>query len=170
MANNDTEDIDAIQLDLSYVKPAFRAGTGCITAAPYTGAGSSSCALVKAVNNAGNQLYVQGTTYAPNAVLDITLNNAAEQVFRFGIVARSLWVKVTGSFSYAGVVIEVPDDSPGFVFTVYLSVCPPPATSCLPGQGVVPVLRAKVAFVDADPTTPVPGQRQVAVLSWSTPG
>src|SRR5205823_10532982 len=34
---NDTEDIDAIQLDLSYVAPAFRGGTGCVTATPYTG-------------------------------------------------------------------------------------------------------------------------------------
>jgi hypothetical protein len=166
-ARNDTEDVDAIQLDLSYVAPALRAGTGCVTTTPYTGTGSSSCALVTSVNNAGNQFYVQGTTYAPGAVLDVTLNNAAEQIFRFGVVARSVWIKETGSFSYAGVVIEVPDDSPGFVFSVYLTayVCPGAGT-CTPAG--TPVSRAKVAFVDADPATPTPGQRQVVVLSWST--
>ena len=161
-----TERVDTVQLELSYAAPAFRAGSGCIATGPYTGTGSTSCALVTTPNNAGNEFYVQGTTYAPGAVLDITLNNAAEQIFRFGVVARSLWVKETGSFSYTGVVIEVPDDSPGFVFSVYLTVyvCPG-QTTCAPTG--TPVLRTKVAYVDTDPTTPEPGRRQVVVLSWS---
>jgi hypothetical protein len=166
VANNDTEDVDAIQLDLSYVAPAFRAPTGCVTATPYTGTGSTACALVMTVNNSGGQFYVQGTTYAPKAAIDISLNNIAEQVFRFGVIARTLWVKATGSYAYAGAVIEVPDDSPGFVFSVYLTVyvCPGAATC---GTAGAAALRVKVAFVDADPTTPLPGRRQVAVLSWS---
>ncbi|MBC6445675.1 hypothetical protein [Actinokineospora xionganensis] len=162
-------DIDAIQLDLTYVAPAFRAGAGCVTAAPYTGLGNASrCAMVTSDGSPNNQFYVQGTTYAPHAALDITLNNAAEQVFRFGVVSRSLWVKLTGSFFYSGPVIEVPDDSPGFVFSVYLSVylCPSPGPCATSGT---PSLRAKVAFVDADPVTPLPGRRQVSVLSWSNP-
>lgn len=162
------EQLDAMELELTYTAPALRAGSGCVTTGPYTSGGNaSSCALVTSVNNAGNQFYVQGTTYAPNAVLDITLNNAAEQVFRFGVVARSLWVKETGSFSYTGVVIEVPDDSPGFVFGVYLTayVCPKSPT-CAPGG--TPANRARVAFVDGDPATPVPGARQVSVLSWAS--
>jgi hypothetical protein len=169
-ANNDTEDLDAIQLELTYVAPAFRAATGCVTTGPYTGTGSAACAQVTSVNNAGNQFYVQGTTYAPKAVLDITLNNAAEQVFRFGVVARSLWVKLTGSFSYNGVVIEVPDDSPGFAFSVYLTayVCPGTPKDACAATGT-PALRAKVAFVDGDPVNPTAGERQVIVLSWSSP-
>ena len=168
-AKDDTEAIDTIQLELSYVPPAFRAGSGCVTNGPYTGTGSSSCALVTSLNTSGNKFYVQGTTYAPKAVLDITLNNAAEQVFRFGVIARSLWVKLTGSFSYGGPVIEVPDDSPGFVFSTYLTayVCPK-SNTCAPAPGTEAV-RAKVAFVDDDPNTPLPGRRQVVVLSWSTP-
>jgi hypothetical protein len=164
-----TERVDTVQLELSYAAPAFRAGSGCVVTGPYTGTGSGSCALVSTPNNAGNEFYVQGTTYAPGAVVDITLNNAAEQIFRFGVVVRSLWVKETGSFSYVGVVIEVPDDSPGFVFSVYLSVyiCPGQPT-CAPSG--TPMLRTKVAFVDTDPTTPEPGKRQVVVLSWSAPG
>ena len=66
-------------------------------------------------------------------------------------------------------VIEVPDDSPGFVFSVYLLayICPGAGTCTASGTEV---LRAKVAFVDADPVNPTAGQRQVSVLSWSPPG
>lgn len=163
---NDTEDVDAIQLDLTYTPPAFRAGTGCVAATPYTGTGNTACALVSTVTNAGGQLYVQGTTYAPKAAIDITLNNAAEQVFRFGVVARTLSVKLTGSFNYPGVVIEVPDDAPGFVFSVYLTVhvCPGAGTCDTSGAAV---LRVRVAFIDTHPDKPTEGRRQVVVLSWS---
>jgi hypothetical protein len=144
------------------VAPAFRAESGCVTNGPYTGNGNSSCALVSTVNNSGTQFYVQGTTYAPNAVLDITLNNAENQVFRFGLIARSLWVKETGSYTSTVPVIEVPDDSPGFVFSVFLSasVCPGGVPPCT-------VINARVAYVDGSPTSPQPGHRQVSVLSWS---
>jgi hypothetical protein len=163
-----TEQLDAMQLDLTYVAPAMRAENGCVTTGPYTGVGNAAtCAMVTTVNNSGGLFYVQGTTYAPGAALDVTLNNATEQVFRFGVIARSLWVKETGSFAYLGPVIEVPDDSPGFVLSVFLSayVCPKAAT-CAPNSS--PMLTAKVAIVDADPTTPTPGRRQISVLSWSS--
>lgn len=159
-----TESLDAIQLDLTYVAPALRAENGCITTGPYLGNGS--CALIKTKNSPGNQFYVQGTTYAPNAALDISLNNAAEQVFRFGVIARTLYVTVTGSFAYVGPVIEVPDDSPGFVFSVFLNVymCPGQSTCAAVGA---PMISSRVALVDADPTNPQSGHRQVSILSWS---
>jgi hypothetical protein len=168
-AKTDLLDIDALQLELKFTPPAFRAGSGCVRTGPYTGTGSTSCALVSTPNQSGNQFYVQGTTYTPKAALDITLNNAAEQVFRFGVVSRSLWIKETGSFSYGGVVIEVPDDSPGFVFSLYLSayICSG-AGPC--STGGAPLLRSKVALVDSNPMAPSPGHRQVTVLSWSRPG
>ncbi|MFJ9783057.1 hypothetical protein ACIRSS_25985 [Amycolatopsis sp. NPDC101161] len=158
-----TESVDALQLELTYTPPALRAESGC-TQLVYTS--SSACALVTSVNNSGNRFYVQGTTYAPKAVLDVTLNNATEPIFRFGVIARSLQVKLTGSVTFTGAVIEVPDDSPGFVFGVYLSayVCPG-AGSCAPGGTAA--ARARVAYVDGDPARPVPGSRQVSVLSWS---
>ena len=158
-----TEQVDALLLELTYTPPALRAESGC-TQLPYTT--SAACALVTSVNNSGNRFYVQGTTYAPKAVLDITLNNATEPIFRFGVIARSLQVKETGSVTFAGAVIEVPDDSPGFVFGVYLSayVCPGAGT-CAPGG--TPAARARVAYVDGDPANPVAGARQVSVLSWS---
>ena len=162
-----TESLDGIQLVLSYIAPAFRAESGCVTNGPYTGNGNAStCALVTTLNNSGGLFYVQGTSYAPNAVLDITLNNVTEQIFRFGVIARSLWVKATGSFGYGGPVIEVPDDVPGFVFSVFLTVyvCENSPTCA---AGGTPVLQSRVAFIDGNPATPVSGARQVAILSWS---
>ena len=168
-----TERVDAIQLDLSYTAPAFRAQDGtisgapnCLAGAPYTGTGTGKCALLTSVNTSGNKFYVQGTTYAPKAVLDITLNNATAQVFRFGVISRSLFVKETGSFGYTGVVIEVPDDSPGYAFGVFLNayLCPSSGTCATTG----PVrLRAKVAIIDSTPDAPIAGRRQVAIQSWS---
>ena len=168
-----TEQVDSIQLDLSYTAPAFRAEDGtisgaanCLAAKPYTGTGSGTCALLMSVNTSGNKFYIQGTTYAAKAVLDITLNNVAAQVFRFGVISRSLFVKETGSFSYNGVVIEVPDDSPGYAFGVFLNayVCQGASTCSAAG----PVrLRAKVAVIDSTPDAPIAGQRQIAVESWS---
>jgi len=166
--HRDTEKLDSIQLDLRYTPPAFRAQDttsvpgNCLVATPYTGTGAP-CALVKSDGSPSNQIYIQGTTYAPKAALDITLNNAAEQVFRFGVIGRSVWVKETGSFSYTGPVIEVPDDSPGFGFAVYLTayVCPNSSTCSATGSQR---LRAKVALVDGA----APGQRQVVILSWNS--
>lgn len=165
------ERVDSLKLELTFVPPALRAESGCVANGPYTrnGLKTVSCAVLTADNNSANKFYVQGTTYTPRAALDITLNNAEEQVFRFGVIARSLWVKETGSFNYGGVVIEVPDDSPGFVFKIYLS-----AYICAGGgpcsTGGTPVLRSKVALVDTNPMAPSPGHRQVTVLSWSRPG
>jgi hypothetical protein len=166
-----TQDIDGLQLDLTYIAPAFRAESGCVTTVPYTG-GGSSCAALTGVNNFGVPFYVQGTTYVPAGVVDITLNNAATWVFRFGVIARAFWIKETGSLAYTGPIIEVPDDTPGFVFNVFLSVylCPTSATCTVPTgtPTPAPALSARVAFVDGSPALPVAGQRQVAVLSWSS--
>jgi hypothetical protein len=167
--NGDTESIDAVQLLLSYVTPVMRAESGCVTTVPYTGSSSSSCAVITTTNSPGSQFYVQGTTYTPKAALDISLNNLSEQVFRFGVISRSLQIKQTGSFAYIGAVIEVPDDAPGFAYAVYLTayVCPA-ASSC--GTTGKPVLRAKVAIVDAIPSAPTAGKRQIAILNWTPTG
>ncbi|GGN61211.1 hypothetical protein GCM10010112_18080 [Actinoplanes lobatus] len=165
---DDIESIDAIQLELSYVAPALRAESGCVTRGPYPGS-SSSCAVIMTTNSPGSQLYVQGTTYTPKAALDISLNNLSEQVFRFGVISRSLHIKQTGSFAYLGPVIEVPDDAPGFAYAVYLTayVCPAAPSCATTGT---PRLRAKVAIVDAVPSAPVAGKRQIAILNWTPAG
>ena len=79
-----------------------------------------------------------------------------------------LWVKETGSFSYSGPVIEVPDDAPGSGMAVYLTAYVSPDASTCPATGTA-ALRAKVAVVDANPAAPTPGRRQIAILSCASP-
>ncbi|MDQ1740580.1 MAG: hypothetical protein QOE53_2232, partial [Pseudonocardiales bacterium] len=171
LTHTGTETVDALQLDLSYIPPAFRAqdtaisGGNCI-AATYT---SGGCAVLTTPTSYHDSFYIQGTTYVPRAVIDLALSNATSQVLRFGVVARSLWVKETGSFGYEGAVIEVPDNSPGFGpggTVVYLAVylCQA-ASTCSAGTGKLG-LRARVLLYD--PTTvPNPPARQITIQSWA---
>jgi len=183
----DTESLDAIQIDISYVTPAFRSqntkmgpdplvNTNCLTQA-YTGGASGGCAVLStsALSNFQGAFYVQGTTYVPIAAIDLTLNNATQQILRFGAISRSLWITENGSFSYSGTVIEVPDETLGgaaapIVFlTVY--VCPATTTpSCSadpvdpahPERGPIKALRVKAIMGEqtAPPST-------MTILSWS---
>ncbi|MDT5202648.1 MAG: hypothetical protein QOH34_4170, partial [Mycobacterium sp.] len=113
--------------------------------------------------------YIQGTTYVPSAVIDLTLSNITSQVLRFGVIARSLWVKETGAISYVGPVIEVPDNSPGFgpggtVIYLNVYVCAAAAT-CSTSTGV---LRLRVRAYIFDPSgSPGPPGRQITVQSWA---
>jgi Tfp pilus assembly protein PilV len=164
------ENLDSIQLDLRYTPPSFRAqdntsvAGNCIAAGPYTGGSGGPCAFLRSDGSPNNQIYIQGTTYAPKAAIDITLNNAAEQVFRFGVISRSLWLKLTSSFIYAGPVIEVPDDTPGIGFGVFLAayICPNSSTCSASGT---PRLRAKIALEDGA----TPAARKAVILSWNSP-
>lgn len=174
LAHAGVETIDAIQLDLSYIPPAFRAqdvamaGGNCLTST-YTGVGSGQCAVLSTPTAYKGAFYIQGTTYVPKAVIDLTLSNITSQVMRFGVIARSLWVKETGAITYSGPVIEVPDNSPGFGpggTVVYLNVylCQA-AASCTAATGKLG-LRARVLIYD--PTaTPNPPARQITIQSWA---
>jgi hypothetical protein len=174
LAHTGVETVDAIQLDLSYTPPAFRAqdvaipGGNCLTST-YTGGSAGQCAALFTPTNYHDSFYIQGTTYMPKAVIDLSLSNATSQVMRFGVVARALWVKETGSFGYEGAVIEVPDNSPGFGpggTVVYLNVylCQA-APSCSAASGKLG-LRARVLIYDPT-TTPNPPARQITIQSWA---
>ena len=158
VSKDDTEDIDAVRLELEYTAPALRAGSGCVVDGPYPGSG---CALVQGAP------YVQGTVYAPEAALDLRIAGGAGPLLRAGVVIRALRISVTGSLT--GVAIDLPDDSPGFTFGLHLSayICPG-ALVCLPSGR--PALQAKIGLVDADPSSPDPGRRKVTVLGWWRPG
>ncbi len=170
------ETVDTIQLNLKYTPPAFRSedvaipGGNCLTST-YTGTTGGGCAvLTTSVGpNYKGRFYVQGTTYVPRAVVDLTLNNITAQVLRFGVISRSLWVKETGSITYSGPVIEIPDNSPGFGpggTVVYLDVylCEAAASCSVDASKLR--LRAKVLIYD--PTTvPNPPARQITIQSWS---
>ncbi|MEU4194838.1 hypothetical protein AB0E69_23260 [Kribbella sp. NPDC026611] len=151
----DTEDIDAVQLELSYTPPALRAADGCVTAGPYP-SNTSACALVS------GRLFVQGTVYAPEGVLDLSVG-AGPATVSAGVVVRALHLTAVGTLS--GVTIAVPDDSPAFTFGVQLTayICPG-ALLCAPGGH--PALQSRIGLVDANPTAPTAGRRAVTVLGW----
>jgi len=173
LTHTGTENLDAIQIDISFVAPAFRSedistiGSNCMAQA-YTGGSSGGCAVLStsALASFSGAFYVQGTTYTPIAAIDLTLNNATQQVLRFGAISRSLWIKETGSFSYTGPVIEVPDETSGgnsapvIFLTVY--VCPATTTSsCSTDPGAIQALQVKVILGDsASPS-------HMTILSWS---
>ncbi len=141
------------------------AQSGCITATPYP---STGCAVIKSDNSPNSAVYIQGTTYAPRAAFDISLNNLTGQVFRYGIIARTLLLAPTGSADLSGPVIEVPDETngAGMRSVIYLNVyiCPG-ANSCTVGAGLKR-LSVKVALVDPS-GIPAAGAREVTVYSWS---
>jgi len=166
-----TESLDSIQIDISYVKPAFRSEnittitSNCMRAI-YPNNGSCAVLSTSALSSFSGAFYIQGTTYAPLGAVDLTLNNATQQVLRFGVISRSLWIKETGSFSYSGPVIEVPDDSTGgspepvVYLTVY--VCPGAVTStCSTDAGKITALRVKAMMTGSAPPS------AMKVLTWS---
>jgi hypothetical protein len=140
--------------------------SGCVTTTPYPS--KTACAVITSDNAPNSSLYIQGTTYVPWAAVDVGLNNMTGQVFRYGVISRSLYLSATGSVNLGNAVIEVPDDSPGYALrtVVYLNVyvCPG-ANVCTAAAGTLR-LRAKVGI--NDPTgTPVAGQREITVYNWS---
>jgi hypothetical protein len=163
-----------MSLDLTYTVPTFRGETtaavsnNCL-ASTYTGTSGGQCAVISTGPSYSGRFYIQGTTYTPLAPIDIALSSITEQVLRFGVVSRVLWLKETGSISYNGPVIEIPDNSPGYgvgdtVVYLWVTVCPASATCTYDPTKVA--LRARVYI--HDPTgTPVAGARQMAVQSWA---
>lgn len=160
----ETSTVDAVRLELSYYAPQLRAQSGSIA----TPGGDP---VIKVDGNS-TTYYVQGTTYTPAALIDLSLNNLDESVFRFGVIARSLKVFETGSFSYPGAVIELPDNSPGFGFEttlvrlkVYLCPDDGSAQDCTPARGEL-ALESRVKLFDVGGVAGPPN-RQISILSWS---
>ena len=170
LGRNQTAQLDAVRLELTYYVPQLRGQTtAAITDNTVATVGGSP--VVQALGNS-TTLYIQGTTYTPLSKIDLSLNNIDESVFRFGVIARSLIVFETGSFDYPGAVIELPDNSPGFGFEttivqleVYL--CPGVASGCTAGSGELS-LTARVKLFDQGGVAGPPN-RQISVLSWSHP-
>ncbi|MFI5697090.1 hypothetical protein ACIA58_34865 [Kribbella sp. NPDC051586] len=155
----DTEDVDAVRLELSYTPPALRAEDGCVVEGPYPSS-TSACAMVS------GRLFVQGTVYAPSGVLDLTVGPGAP-VIGAGAVVRAL--RITATAPLSGVAIDLPNDSPGFTFGVQLTAYICPGGLVCPASGR-PALQARIGLVDADPDAPVAGRRAVTVLGWWRPG
>lgn len=168
------EKVDTIQLNLGYSPPAFRAEDtlsvpGNCLAETYTGGSGGQCAVLSTSSSYKGNVYIQGTTYTPAAVVDLTLSNITAQVLRFGVISRSLWIKETGATSYIGPVIEIPDDSTtygpgGTVLYLNAYICQAAAT-CSAATGKLG-LRARVLVYDPS-GIPNPPSRQIIVQSWA---
>jgi hypothetical protein len=167
-------EVDSLQLELEWI-PATGirgqntpvAGTAnCVSAVPNPG-----CALIT-TRGTKTEFYVTGTTYVPLAVLDIELTNASGQVFRSGLIARRVKIAVTPSSSFAGPVIEVPDDAFGPIdlvvyFTAYRC---PDGVNCTgvapPAAPWVEAGKAQVKYDDKGVFPPAAGARSVTVEAW----
>lgn len=167
------ENLDSIQIDISYVTPAFRSekvptiASNCMTQT-YAGTPGIGCAVIStsALSSFSGRFYVQGTVYTPKAAVDLTMDNDTQQALRFGVISRTLWVKQTASFSFTGPVLSVPDYTSGgngapIVFlTVFL--CPATTTSsCSTDATAITSLRAKAMISGSKSPSPI------SILSWS---
>jgi hypothetical protein len=136
------------------------AQSGCVNQTPYP---TTGCAVLSSDNSPKTAFTIQGTTYTPRSMIDITLNNNTVQVFRWGLITRGLVLNSTGSTgSLNNPVIDVPANAPApFALPniVYLEVFVCPGAGTCPASGTVQ-LRAKV-LVNPDQT--------VKILSWSRP-
>jgi hypothetical protein len=156
------EQVDYLTLKLKWRSIAIRAQSGCVTL-------PGGCAVVQSDIHT-DELYFQGTAYVPKARLDIRLVGVTGQVFRAGLIARSVSLNVSPSNGYEGPLIELPDNSfAPAPLRVYLTAwsCPgggcvsPPSTA----NGWQVVGRTLVQYTDLN-FVPVAGQRGVDVKSW----
>lgn len=138
--------------------------SGCITQPGYGDTGDSThCALFGSNNSPYPLVTLWGTTYTPTAAIELQLNNNTNQVFRWGLIARVIRVRSTGSANLASAVIDVPNDAPApfalpgqRYLTIY--VCPGRSTCSTSGT-----LRLRASVI-LSPTAP----RTVTVASWAT--
>jgi hypothetical protein len=128
--------------------------SGCVTDVV------NRCPLIYTDQSPNTSLTIQGTTYTPKSWLNISLNNSTNQVFRWGLITRSLSIGTTGSPDVSAALIDVPDEALIPVPTpniMYLAMYVCPASSACSTSGRLQ-LRVKVLV---DPSG------SVSVLSWS---
>jgi hypothetical protein len=174
--NNDTEDIDSIRLDITYDPPAFRAETstnipGNCLAMVYTGVSGGPCAVLSTSTSYAGAFYMEGTTYTPIAPIDVTLSNVTQQVMRFGLISRTLFIKETGSLTYSGPVVFLPDITgigiAGTIVDLNVYVCDGVSTSTCSSDPSRKLRLTVRVLIDDPGATPVAGKRRINVLSWS---
>jgi hypothetical protein len=163
---NQSVQLDYVRLELDYYVPRLRGPaaipTNCVTTI------GSGCYLVN--THKKSEVYLQGTTYVPLGRIYLEVANTDFQVFRWGVIARSLYANLNGAFKETGALIELPDNTPGMGINgtlVQLSVYVCQASdSCSDApDGLALKVRAQIWDKDGDPATS--GDREVTVLSWS---
>ena len=134
------------------------AQSGCVTNVPP----ATRCAVISTDRSPSTTLTIQGLSYVPRAWVDFNLNNNTNQTFKWGLVARAISLRSTGSANVGDAFVDVPDVAtspiPGTTI-MYLNayVCPA-ALTCTASDKLR--LRAKVQVTGTVPRT-------VTVLSWS---
>ncbi len=149
--NTVTENLDAIQLQLTWAPTAVRAQAGCVIAIP-------GCAFLDAKQNHGG-LYAHGTIYAPNAAMDYTSDELAAPQFLVGIIVRRLYLNVQPTNQYTDPIGQLPLINLYYQdFDVYFTAtCAGQAQSCG---------RAQVKYTDVGALV-LSYSREVNVLSWN---
>jgi hypothetical protein len=161
------ENLDAITLVLTWTPPGFRAVRS--TDSTYRDNGQ---ALVDLSSNPNlHDLHIWGTTYTPNSVLNIFMNNTGTVVFRSGLVAWRANIDINPN-GYSGPVIEVPSQTPSYTDVYFTGwVCKTGSCSSPAGTatGWTKATTARVRLDDgANVGAPSPGSRAVTVYSWTT--
>lgn len=168
-----TVELDAVRLELELYLPQFRAQTDAGLGAVNCLRLGGGCNLIGVGPSGGSYhgvFYVQGTTYTPTTRIQLNLSNLQQaEVFRFGVISRSLDFSTQGNPTFQDAVIQLPDNSPGWGFNgtlvqLKVFVCPDSPT-CSPSPGRL-ALTTRVQLWDPS-GSPTPGRRQVSVLSWS---
>lgn len=121
--------------------------------------GSNTCSMISTGKSPKSFLTVQGTTYAPEAFIDIVLNNKSQKAFYWGLIAWAISFTGTGAADVSNGLVDVPDQATNptpAVNAMYLDVYVCPASSACSTSGRLG-LRAKVQVTGST----------VNVLSWS---
>ena len=123
----------------------------------------TTCALINTGNSPKTTLTIQGTTYAPRALIVIILNNNTKKVFYWGLISYAISFTGTGSANITNALVDVPDTAANPVsnpsvryLTVYLCSS---AGTCSSGGSLS--LKVKVQITSAG---------AARVLSWSEQG
>lgn len=101
--------VDGVTVTVSFTAP-MRAVSGSSTVAPYVVGSAATTPLLAASGawSATSQLALQGTVYAPTAVVDLAQTGVPHVVVDRGVVARHAALRMTPAGGYSGPLISVP--------------------------------------------------------------
>jgi hypothetical protein len=130
---------------------------------------TSTGTVISTKSGSKPDFFFQGFVYAPQANINLSVNNASQPFMNFGVVANTLHLGGNPSITCVGCpFINLPDNSPGFGTTstiVNLSVYVCPGASTCSSSGHLQ-MTARVLIYDST-GSPVAGARQMKILSWS---
>ncbi|MBI4941124.1 MAG: hypothetical protein HY830_10290 [Actinobacteria bacterium] len=157
--------VDSVRLRLTWSRPTLRSQTADLPDGNCIGRATSASASCDLVTTSGpsTRLYLQGMAYAPSATFDITLTNVSQQVFGWGLVARSASLGISPSADLDGPVVSVPTLNQRAFLTAYL--CPVGSGTC-DDSDPARIRGRAVATVATDPAT---GAVSVVVEGWQVP-